>query len=277
MNFYDSQLQENTVQHTLCIPLWGRKIATEKLPHIFPDFDAKRIIDELGVDLSNKLIYKMQYVWVNCFVRQYNLAWEIENYLKTHPRATVVELGAGLSCLRRQMMNETNPWYCLDMENVINLREKHIPKGSKEKNIVCDLNDYSWFEKIDFNPDDGIVFTAGGLFYYFEEEQVKNLFIAMSEYFKGGMITFDAVNPTGLKFVNMEVKMAGNETKSFFSLKDPKSEIEAWSENIINVSEKEYINGYLKHGYKQGITTKISAWLMKKFHWSFMIHAEFKR
>ncbi len=79
---------------------------------------------------------------MNCLIRQYNLAWEITEYLKQHPKATVVELGAGLSCLRRQMSNSTNPWYCLDMENVITLREKHIPLGEHEQNIVCDLNDH---------------------------------------------------------------------------------------------------------------------------------------
>ena len=72
---------------------------------------------------------------MNCLIRQYNLAWEITEYLKKHPKATVVELGAGLSCLRRQMDNETNPWFCLDMENVIALREKHIPSGEHEQNI----------------------------------------------------------------------------------------------------------------------------------------------
>lgn len=103
---------------------------------------------------------------MNCVIRQYNLAWEITEYLKKHPKATVVELGAGLSCLRRQMDNETSPWYCLDMENVIALRKKLIPLGAHEHNVVCDLNDHSWFDKIDFDPAEGIVFTAGGLFYY---------------------------------------------------------------------------------------------------------------
>nr|WP_300823929.1 hypothetical protein [uncultured Schaedlerella sp.] len=32
-----------------------------------------------------------------CLIRQYNMAWEIRHYLKKHPRAAVVELGAGLS------------------------------------------------------------------------------------------------------------------------------------------------------------------------------------
>lgn len=146
-----------------------------------------------------------------------------------------------------------------------------------KKNIVCDLNDFSWFDKINFNPDKGIVFTAGGLFYYFEKEQVKRLFCAMAEYFPGGMITFDAVNRVGLKFVNAEVKMAGNKTKSFFSLENPKEELENWSKHIVMVSEKDYINGYLKYGCKQDTITKFFAWIMRKFHMSFMIHAEFCR
>lgn len=100
-----SELKENTVQQTLCMPLWGRAIAAKKYPSLFPDHDAGRIVKELG---------------------------------------------AGLSCLRRQMGNETNPWYCLDMENVISLRENHIPPGKLERNVVCDLNDFSWFDQIDF-------------------------------------------------------------------------------------------------------------------------------
>lgn len=270
------QLIENTVQHTLCIPLWGRKIAAETYPDLFPDRDAGRIVKEMGVDLSDKKLYKLQYMWMNCLIRQYNLAWEINTYLKGHPNAIVVELGAGLSCLRRQMGNETNPWYCLDMENVIPLRERHIPLGAKEHNIVCDLNDFSWFDAVPFDPKDGIVFTAGGLFYYFEKEQVRRLFCAMAENFPGGMITFDAVNSLGLKGINAEVKMAGNKTKSYFCLEKPEAEMENWSKNIVNVSEKDYMDGYLKGGYRKDVISRLFAWMMRTFHMSFMIHAEFR-
>lgn len=272
-----SALEENTVQQTLCIPLWGRKIAAEKYPNLFPDKDAGRIVEELGVDFSDKKLYKLQYMWMNCLIRQYNLAWEIDSYLLNHPQAAVVELGAGLSCLRRQMGNDANPWYCLDMANVIPLRERHIPLGTHEKNVVCDLNDFSWFDQIDFRPEDGIVFTAGGLFYYFEKDQVRRLFQAMAKRFPGGMITFDGVNALGLKGVNVEVKMAGNETKSFFSLEDPKAELEAWSSRIVRVEEKDYIDGYLKSGYRKTVISRLFAWIMRTFHMCFMLHVEFQK
>ena len=225
-----SELKENTVQHTLCMPLCGRMIAARKYPDLFPDRDAERIVRELG---------------------------------------------AGLSCLRRQMGNETNPWYCLDMDNVIALREKHIPKGEREQNVVCDLNDHSWFDKISFDPAEGIVFTAGGLFYYFEKEKVRRLLCAMAERFPGGMIVFDAVNALGLKGVNAEVKLAGKIAQSPFSLERPKEELESWSPRIVNVVEKDYADGYLKGGYRKTPVTRLFNWIMRTFHMSFMLHVEF--
>lgn len=270
-------LKEHTVQDTLCIPLCGRMLATEQYPNFFPDNDAKRIIKNIGCDISDKKIFKNKYFGISCLIRQYNLAWEINHYLKTHKNATVVELGAGLSTLRCQMNNETNPWYNLDMKEVIELREQHIPKGPNEKNVVCDLNDISWFEKIEFCHENGIVFVAGGLFYYFEKKQVKALFTAMAKKFSGGMIAFDATNKLGLRAVNKEVKMAGNQTKSFFSLENPKLELERWSSNIFHVTEKDYMTGYPKKEVVTGVFNKCIVRLTKKLHMSFIVHAEFKK
>ena len=99
---------------------------------------------------------------------------------------------------------------------------------------------------------------------------------ALAERFPGSMVTFDAVNTAGLKGVNAEVKMAGNKTKSFFSLERPKEELEGWSEHIMNVMERDYIDGYLKGGWRKSIVTRIFAWVMRTFHMGFMIHAEFR-
>ena len=271
-----AKLDKRTVQNTLCMPLWGRKIAAEKMPHLFPDLDAGRICEELGVDLSDKFLYKMQYAWMNCLTRQYNFACEIRAYLKEHPQAIVVEMGAGLSCLRRQMNNTQNKWYCLDLEDVIELREQHIPKGELEENIICDLNDFSWFDQIPFQKQDGIIFTADGLFYYFHPDQVQRLLCAMAQHFSGGVIAFDAVNALGLKGVNAEVKMSGNLVDSYFSLEDPKKEIEGWSDRLVNVIEKDYMFGYLKDAYHKTWLTWLFHKIMVLFHMSFMLHVEFR-
>ena len=105
---------------------------------------------------------------------------------------------------------------------------------------------------------------------------MRRLLCAMAERFPGGMITFDAVNALGLKGVNAEVKLAGNETKSFFSLERPKEELEDWSDRIINVVEKDYADGYLKGGYHKTPITRLFNWTMRTFHMSFMLHVEFQ-
>lgn len=131
-------------------------------------------------------------------------------------------------------------------------------------------------QQIEFDPEKGIVFTAGGLFYYFEKEQVRSLLCAMAERFPGGMIAFDGVNALWLKGVSAEVKLAGNNsTKSFFSLERPKEELESWSPGIVNVVEKDYADGYLKGGYRKTPVTRLFNYIMRTFHMSFMLHAEF--
>lgn len=131
----------------------------------------------------------------NSVTQQDHSACEIEAYLKNQPNAIVVEMGASLSCLRRQMGNATNRWYCLEMAHVIELREKHIPKGEREKNIVWDANNFSWFDRIPFDPKERIIFPAGGLFCYFQKEQVRKLFCTMGEHFPGRIIIFDRLTP----------------------------------------------------------------------------------
>ena len=38
------ELKKDSVERTLCIPLWCRALAVKKLPQILPDHDAIRIL-----------------------------------------------------------------------------------------------------------------------------------------------------------------------------------------------------------------------------------------
>lgn len=99
----------------------------------------------------------------------------------------------------------------------------------------------------------------------------------MADRFPGRMITFDVVNALGLKGVNAEVKLAGESAGSYFLLERPKDKLKGWSNHIINVTEKNYADGYLKGGYCKTPATRLFNWTMRTFHMSFMLHAEFSR
>ena len=66
----------------------------------------------------------MQVASLTGAIRQYNLSWAINDYLKIHPQACVVEMGAELSCLRRQMKNNSNDWINLGKKTC----QRRIPR-----------------------------------------------------------------------------------------------------------------------------------------------------
>lgn len=98
-------------------------------------------------------------------MRQNDLAFEVRDYLKSHPNAAVVNLGCGLDSTGRSCDNGSCKIYNLDFPDVIAVRNELLPAGEREENIPCDLNNTEWFIKID--SSNGAVFFSSGVFYYF--------------------------------------------------------------------------------------------------------------
>lgn len=97
-------------------------------------------------------------------MRQSDLAFEVRDYLKSHPTAAVVNLGCGLDATGRSCDNGSCKIYNLDFADVIAVRNALLPAGEREENIACDLNDTAWFDNIDASG--GAVFFAAGVFLF---------------------------------------------------------------------------------------------------------------
>ena len=155
-------IQKNTVQETLVIPLYGRKMCSEKYPGLFRDENALRLMEQIDYDFSelekNSRSVMHQFGFLEAAMRQNDLAWEVRDYLKTHPNAAVVNLGCGLDATGRACDNGSCRLYNLDFPDVIAVRNQLLPAGEREENIACDLNDLSWFDRID--AAGGAVFFA---------------------------------------------------------------------------------------------------------------------
>ena len=155
----------------------------------------------------------------------------------------MVNLGCGLDSTGRTCDNGKCKIYNLDFPDVIAVRNELLPVGEREANISCDLNDTSWFEKIDASG--GAVFFASGVFYYFLKEQVRTLVQKMADAFPGGVLVFDAANAKAVKLMlktwlkDAEIKDVG----AYFAVSDAKSEIGAWDSRL-QVSSRGYMLGY---------------------------------
>ena len=197
------KIEKNTVQETLIIPLFARKVCSELYPNLYRDETAVRLIDEIDYDFSeaekNSRSLMQRFGSLEVAMRQNDLAFEVRDYLKDHPNAAVVNLGCGLDGTGRACDNGSCKIYNLDFPDVIAVRNELLPAGEREKNIPCDLNNTEWFRKID--ASNGAVFFASGVFYYFLTEQVKALVQSMANAFPGGVLVFDAANRTAVKMI----------------------------------------------------------------------------
>ena len=241
------KIEKNTVQETLIIPLFARKVCSELYPKLYRDETSIRLIDEIDYDFSEaekKSRSLMQrFGSLEVAMRQNDLAFEVRDYLKGHPNAAVVNLGCGLDNTGRSCDNGSCKMYNLDFPDVIAVRNELLPAGEREENIPCDLNDTEWFTRID--TSDGAVFFASGVFYYFLTEQVKALVQRMADSFPGGVLVFDAANRTAVKMIaktwlkSAKIKDVG----AYFAVSDASKEIGAWDSRL-QVTSRGYMLGY---------------------------------
>ena len=241
------KIEKNTVQETLIIPLYARKMCSELYPNLYRDEAALRLVGAVDYDFSvleKKSKSLMQrFGFLEVAMRQNDLAFEVKDYLKIHPNAAVVNLGCGLDSTGRNCDNGSCKIYNLDFPDVITVRNELLPVGEREENIPCDLNDTAWFSEVDTSG--GAVFFASGVFYYFLTEQVKALVQAMADAFPGGVLVFDAANQTAVRMIaktwlkSAKIKDVG----AYFAVSDAPKEIGAWDSRL-RVTSRGYMLGY---------------------------------
>ena len=241
------KIEKNTVQETLILPLYSRKLCTELYPNLYRDETSVRLLDQIDYDFSeaekNARSLMQRFGALEVAMRQNDLAFEVQAYLKNHPCAAVVNLGCGLDNTGRACDNGRCKIYNLDFPDVIAVRNELLPAGEREENIPCNLNDTEWFAKIDASG--GAVFFASGVFYYFLTEQVKALVQAMADAFPGGVLVFDAANRAAVKMIAKTwLKSAKiRDVGAYFAVSDAPQEISAWDSRL-RVSSRGYMLGY---------------------------------
>ncbi len=241
------KIEKNTVQETLIIPLYARKMCSELYPDLYRDEAAVRLLNEIDYDFTqaerNSRSLMQRFGSLEVAMRQNDLAYEVRDYLKDHPRAAVVNLGCGLDGTGRACDNGSCRIYNLDFPDVIAARSALLPAGEREENIPCDLNDTAWFRRIDASG--GAVFFASGVFYYFLKEQVQALVRKMAEAFPGCVLVFDAANERAVKMI-AKTWLKGAKIRdvgAYFAVSDARAELSPWDSRL-QVSSRGYMLGY---------------------------------
>ncbi|MBN1615282.1 MAG: class I SAM-dependent methyltransferase [Deltaproteobacteria bacterium] len=202
------------VQKTLFLPLWGRAQETVKPNPLLVDRTALEIIEKVDFDFSTITRNISELSQVGWIMRSISVDDVIKSFLEKHPKATIVNIGCGLDTTFDRVDNGYLLWYDLDLPDVISLRRRFIQKRDRQETLSASFLEEGWLKKI--TVSDGILFVASGVFYYFQEEDIKGFFKILADEFPGGEIVFDACSPLGVKAANqMVVKSAGMDERSF--------------------------------------------------------------
>lgn len=241
------QIQPGTAQETLIIPLYARKKCGDKFPELYADPAATEICNRLDYDFSelNKKYDTTFYEFgaLEGAMRQLDMMYEINDYLRNHPNASIVCLGCGLDLDSRRCGNQQNKIFNVDFSDVIAMREELAGTNPRETNIVSDLTDLSWMDQVDAR--NGAVFYAAGVFHYLKKENVKAIVLKMTELFPGCRLVFDTVGTLGYKLMMRVIlkKHGMNNFGNLFYTNNSVKDLSSWSDKI-SVSSKGYMLGY---------------------------------
>ncbi|HVM75298.1 MAG TPA: class I SAM-dependent methyltransferase [Candidatus Saccharimonadales bacterium] len=232
-----SAIELGSVQKTLLLPLWGRAVEAKKPRPLLVDQTAADIVSAIDYDFSTiaaNISVISQLSWI---ARSIHTDRTIREFLTRHPDATFVNLGCGLDTTFERVDNGRLVWYDLDLPDVIELRRRYIPQRDRRHSIACSLFDPAWRRQI--NAADWVFFVASGLFYYFEEAQIRALLIQIADSFPGSEALFDACSPRGLRIANRKVIKAGGMDENAtlkWGLRRAR-DLEAWDSRIIVLEE----------------------------------------
>jgi len=187
------------VAETLLPPLWGRAQLSKEYGSLFYDEKAIELAEKIDYDLSTSDVPLMGIVF-NVF-RKLNLLGpftlrvkqfddKIKAYITEHPRASIVNIGAGLDTTFYRVDNGLIHWYDLDLPAVIDIRRQLLTEPDRVTYIAKSLFDPSWCT--DINTEDGVFMIAEAVLLIFEESEIKQFFSMLADNFPDGEIVFDA-------------------------------------------------------------------------------------
>ena len=262
------------VSQTLLLPLLARaKFSQFPNPPLY-DAQAIKLIEKIDYDF-NQLFASVGYatsIWM--IARAYQFDAAIKVYLQRHPKAVIVNLGAGLDTTFYRVDNGQLTWLDIDLPQVIDLRKTLLPVPDKRVHYLAySLLDSNWIDAVK-KFGEHIFFVAGGLFMYFPKAQAQSLLVTMANKFPQAELIFDAIPSASLAYVNAILEAANIVNAKLQWGLDYGYELERWSGNIKLISQLPYFNS-LSFRHHFPFVTRLRMLLFNLYKRGGIIHVKF--
>jgi O-methyltransferase involved in polyketide biosynthesis len=262
------------IQETLLLPLWGRAVESQKADPRLTDKKAVEIIEQIDYDFSRiakNISWISQLAWV---ARSLHMDRAIQNFIGRVPGAVIVNIGCGLDTTYERMANEQIRFYDLDLPEVIRLRKIFFRDHGRRKTLTGSFLDHGWVQR--FDSQDPVLFIAAGVFYYFDENQIRSFFISLARHFNFCEVFFDSASPLGVRVANKKVIQDGGMDESAilkWGIKTARV-IETWDPRIRRMAEFPMFRGF-KKGYP--LKMQYGLWMSDFLKIMSMVHLRIER
>ena len=223
------------VSETLLGPLRDRAKLSKEHSSLFYDSKAIELVEKIDYD-CNKSIYGLN------VLRAKQFDDKIKAYIKSHPYASIVNIGAGLDTTFYRVDNGLIHWYDLDLPAVIDIRRQLLPEPDRVMYIAQSLFDPGWCKDVK-HTEDGVFMIAGGVLPYFEESQVKHFFLSLADNLPGAEIVFDVTSQLTAIVMSLNAwRMEIEEAQVKWAVKDANEMIQ-WDTRIRVIEQFPYFRG----------------------------------
>lgn len=226
------------VSETLLMTLYARARESQRPNPIIRDEKAVAMVNQIACDFSRLKLHEHDEIAVIMRMRKFDQY--VRDFLARNPDAVVVHIGCGLDTRFERADNGRVEWFDMDMPDVMELRQKLIQSEcSRYHPLAASVFDDVWIENVGRFRPRSFMFVAEGVFPYFEEAQVKSLFLKLRDHFPASEVVCDAHTPFVIWADNLQLAYAGVKARLHWRLKNPR-DVEAWGEGIYLLDEWNY-------------------------------------
>ena len=227
------------VPTTLLIPLCARAAETERTDAIVLDPKAIEILESLDYDFSH--LRRLWMTQIDIAVRTEIVDEATSRFLAEHPRAKIVNLGAGLDGRFWRLDNGQVTWFDLDLPEVVALREKFYAQSDRNRFIARSILDFAWIDDLERNAREPLLIIIEGVLHYFEEAQVRRLFREIADRLPGAELLFHSTSPLCVRHQSSSKAFRGFNARFRWGIGSGR-EIEGWDPRYEFLAEWAFVD-----------------------------------
>ena len=225
----------NGVAETLLLTLYIRALESQRPDALLKDDVAVALFKNPNYDFARFSKIRIdEGDQLAVILRNREIDRQARDFIFHNPDAVVIHIGCGLDARFERVDNGLVKWFDLDLPEVIELRRRLIGgEGPRHRFLPYSAFDKTWLDLLSTYRQRPFLFLAEGVFQYFEESQIKSLFLTLRDRFPGAELVCDAFSPYIVWANNLRFKVSGTKLSARYhwGLKNGK-DVESWGEGI---------------------------------------------